>query len=127
MYAKNEVLLEPGWISDDFEFREPCFYKLVTMVTCDDDSLNIYTVPVGRYNQQASVKEYKYEEKNKSALIVPGKYISEKEPSNISEKKTMRLYIVPGSPTLFYQKCNHISCILSSLASALYYMGDRYA
>ena len=22
-YAKNEVVLEPGWISDDFEFREP--------------------------------------------------------------------------------------------------------
>ena len=22
-YAKNKVVLEPGWISDDFEFREP--------------------------------------------------------------------------------------------------------
>ena len=22
-YAKNDVVLEPGWISDDFELREP--------------------------------------------------------------------------------------------------------
>ena len=58
-YAKNEVLLEPGWSSDPFEFHEPEFYKLVTRVTRDDDSQNIYTLPVGRCNQQKSVKEYK--------------------------------------------------------------------
>ena len=46
-YAKNEVLLEPGWISDAFKFREPLLYKLVTTVTIDDDSKNIYTVTVG--------------------------------------------------------------------------------
>ena len=39
----------------------------------------------------------------------------------------MRLYIFPGAPTLFYQQGNHNSCILSSLASALHYMGDEYA
>ena len=39
----------------------------------------------------------------------------------------MCLYIVPGAPTLFYQQGNHNSCILSSLASALNYMGDIYA
>ena len=39
----------------------------------------------------------------------------------------MRLYIVPGAHTLFYQKHNHNSCILSSLASALNCMGDEYA
>ena len=33
-YAKNDVVLEPGWISDDFELREPELYKLVTTVTC---------------------------------------------------------------------------------------------
>ena len=47
-YAKNEVLLEPGWISDAFEFHEPELYKLVTTVTRDDDSQNIFTVPVLR-------------------------------------------------------------------------------
>ena len=36
--AKNEVVLQLGWISDAFEFHEPEFYKLVTMVTLDDDS-----------------------------------------------------------------------------------------
>ena len=39
----------------------------------------------------------------------------------------MCLYIVPGAFTLFYQQGNHNSCILSSLASALYYIGDEYA
>ena len=37
-YAKNEFILEPGWISNAFEFREPECYKLATKVTCDDDS-----------------------------------------------------------------------------------------
>ena len=39
----------------------------------------------------------------------------------------MHLYIVPDAPTLFYKKVNHNSCILSSLASVLHYMGDKYA
>ena len=52
-YAKNEVVLEPSWISDAFELREPELYKLVTTVTCDDESPNIYFVPVGRFNIQA--------------------------------------------------------------------------
>ena len=47
-YAKNEVVLEPGWISDDFESIEPELNKLVTMVTRDNESRNIYTVPVQR-------------------------------------------------------------------------------
>ena len=72
------------------------------------------------------VEEYKYEEKRKNALIGPGEYISKKETRKISEKKTMFLYIVPVAPTLFYQQVNKNSCILSSLASALQYMGDEY-
>ena len=47
-YAKNDVVLEPGCIIDVFELREPEFYKLVTTVTRDDESPNIYTVPVGQ-------------------------------------------------------------------------------
>ena len=46
--AKNEVVLEPGIVSDAFEFRGPEFYKLATTVTRDDDSQNINTVPVGK-------------------------------------------------------------------------------
>ena len=39
----------------------------------------------------------------------------------------MRLYIVAGAPTVFYQQFNQSSCILSSLASTLHYMSDKYA
>ena len=52
MYVKNEVVLQPGWISDAFEFREPELYKLVKTVTRDDDSKNIFIITVGQYNQQ---------------------------------------------------------------------------
>ena len=86
-YTKNEVVLQPSWIRDAFEFREPEFYKLVTTVTHDDDSQHAYTVPVERFNKQTSVKESKYEEKRKSALIVPGESIPKKEPSKIPENK----------------------------------------
>ena len=56
---------------------------------------------------QTSVDESKYEEIHQNALIFPGGSISKKEPSKISEKKKIRLYIVPGAPTLFYQQGNH--------------------
>ena len=95
-------------------------------VTCDDDSRNIYTVPIGRCNQHTSVEESQYEEKRKNALIVPGDFISKKEPSKISENKKICLYIFIGAPTLFYKQGNHNSCILSSLASSLHYMSDEY-
>ena len=45
------------------------------MVTHDDDSPNIYTVPVGKFNLQKSVYESKYEEINHNALIFPGGFI----------------------------------------------------
>ena len=107
--------------------RELVLYKLLTTVTRDYDSQNIYTAPVGIFNQQKLVEESKYEEKRKNALIGLGEYISKKEPSMITEKKTMLLYIVTCAPTLFYQQLNHDSFILSSLASAFHYMGDDYA
>ena len=50
-YAKNEVVLQPGWISDNFEFREPELYKLLTTVTLNYDSKSMYTVPVGQCTQ----------------------------------------------------------------------------
>ena len=86
-YEKNEVVLEPFWISDAFELRESEFYKLVKTVTCDDDSPNIYTIPVGKSDLHTSVDESKYEEIHQNSLICPGGYISKKEPSKISLKK----------------------------------------
>ena len=44
----------------------------MTTVTRDDDSPNIYTVPVGRCDLQTSVDESKYEEIHQNALICPG-------------------------------------------------------
>ena len=99
----------------------------MTTVTRDDESQHIYTVRVGQCNQHTSVEEYEYEEKPNSVVIVPGNFIPKKEPINISENQIMRLYIVPGAPTLLYQQGNKNLCILSSLASALHYMGDGYA
>ena len=82
--CEKKVVLQPGWISDTFEFREPELYKLMTTVTRDDNSRNIYTVPVGRCNQQTSVEESTYEEKPKSALIFTGEYILKKERRKIT-------------------------------------------
>ena len=44
----------------------------MTTVTRDDDSQNIYTVPVGICNKHTSVEDSKYEKKHKNVLIVPG-------------------------------------------------------
>ena len=77
-YAKNDVVLEPGQISDTFEFREPVFYKIVTMVTRDDDSPNIYTVPVGKCNLQTSADDSKYQEIHHNELVCTGESISKK-------------------------------------------------
>ena len=38
-----------------------------------------------------------------------------------------RLLIVPGGTTLKFSQGNHNSCIISSLVSGLYYMGDELA
>ena len=99
----------------------------MTTVTLDDESPNIYTVPVGRYDIQKSVDESKYEEIHQNVLICPGGSISKNEPSKISEKKKIVLYIVHGSPTLFCQQGNQNSCIISSLVSELHSMGDEHA
>ena len=56
----------------------------MTTLTRDDNSKNINAIPVGRFNQQTSVEESKYEEKRKSALIVVGGSISKKELRKIS-------------------------------------------
>ena len=47
-------------------------------LTRDDDSWNIFTVPVGRSNELKSVDDYKYEEKCQHSLICPGESISNK-------------------------------------------------
>ena len=48
---------------------------LVTTVTRDDGSRNIYTVPVGQCNELTSVDESNYEEKRQNVLVYTGEYI----------------------------------------------------
>ena len=79
IYVKNEVVLEPGWIIDDFELHEPEFYKLVTTVTHDDEIQNNYTVPVGQCNELTSVNESKYEEIRHNALNCPGYHLRNRD------------------------------------------------
>ena len=126
-YAKNEVVIEPGWISNAFELREPWLYKLVTTVTHDDDIQNMYTVPVWQCNELTSVDESKYEEKRQNSLICPSEYISKKNWARYHKKRLCAYTLFLVHPSLFYQQGNHNSCILSSLASAFHYMGDKYA
>ena len=64
----------------------------MTTVTRNDDNQKIYTSPFGRYNQQTSVEESKYEEKRKNGLIGSGESISNKEPD-----KYMVLLQLPGA------------------------------
>ena len=45
------------------------------MLTHDDDSPNMYTVPVGRCDIQTSVDESKYEEIHQNSFICPGESI----------------------------------------------------
>ena len=78
IYAKNEVVLEPVWISDAFELCEPEIYNLATTVTRDDESKNIFTVSIVLYNEQTSDDESKYEEKHNNALIGPVESIAKK-------------------------------------------------
>ena len=54
-YANHLAALEPGWIRENFEFREPEFYKLMTTVTCDETKHKTFIVPIGRCALHTSV------------------------------------------------------------------------
>ena len=66
-YANNLAALESGWICDNFEFREPEFYKLVTTVTCDETKHKTYTVPFGRCALHTSVYLHNFVDMHQSA------------------------------------------------------------
>ena len=95
-------------------FSEPDFYKQVTTVTCDETQHKTYIVPVGRCALYTSKDEPNFMDMHSNALI----YLGE------SNKKEER---VPDGPTMKYSQGIQNSCIISSLALALYYMGDELA
>ena len=84
-HANIVVSLEPGWIRDNFEFREPELYKLVTTVTCDETKHKNYTVPVGRCALNTSVFVPNFVDMHHNALIFLGGYNKKEEPSKISD------------------------------------------
>ena len=86
----------------------------MTPVTCDETQHKTYILPVGRCALHTSKDEPKFVDIHSNALIcLVG-----------SNKKEER---VPDGPTIKYSQGIHNSCIISSLASALYYMGDELA
>ena len=113
-YENNEVALEQCWIREIFEFSEPDFYKQVTTVTCDETRHKTYIVHVGRCSLNTSQDEHKVLDINSNALTCLCK----------SNKKNE---CVPDGPTIKYSQGIKNSCTLSSLASALYYMGEELA
>ena len=99
---------------ENFEFSEPDFYKQLTTLTCDETRHKTYILPVGRCALYTSKYEPNFMDMHSNALTCLGK----------SNKKKER---VPDGPTIKYSQAIQNSFIISSLASALYYMGDELA
>ena len=113
-FKNNEVALEQCWIREIFEFSEPDLYKQVTTARCDVTRHKTYTVPVGRCSLNTSQEKHNYLDMNSNAFTSLGKSNKKRE-------------CVPDGPTIkYYQGIQH-SYIISSLASALYYMGYELA
>ena len=73
-----------------------------------------YTVPVGRCYLNTSQEKHNYLDMHSNGLTCLGGYNKKKER-------------VPNVTTIEYSQGIQESCIISSLASALYYMGDVHA
>ena len=113
-FNNMEFPLEPICMGDNFEFSEPYFYKQVTERICDLTGRKTFTVPVGRCSLNTSQEKQNYLDMHSKAFTSLGKSNKKKEQ-------------VPDGPTIKYSQGIKNSCILSSLALALYYMGDVLA
>ena len=86
----------------------------MTTVTCDETQHKTYIVPVGQCDIHTSQDDPNFLDIHSNALTCLGE----------SNKKKER---VPDGPTIKYSQSIHNSCIISSLASSLYYMIDELA
>ena len=86
----------------------------MTTVTCDETEHKTYPVPVGRFALHNSQDEPNFVDMHHNALICIGE----------SNKKEERVH---DGPTIKYSQGIQNSCIISSLASALYYTEDELA
>ena len=86
----------------------------MTTVRCHETRHKTYNVPVLRCSLNTSQDEHNFLDMHSNALTCVGE----------SDKKKER---VPDGPTIKYSQGIQNSCIISSLASALYYMRDELA
>ena len=86
----------------------------MTTVRCDETRNKTYNVPVGRCSLNTSQEKHNYLDIHYNALTCLGESNKKKEH-------------VPDGPTIKYSQGIKNSCIISSLASALYYIGDELA
>ena len=86
----------------------------MTTVTCDETRHKTYIVTVGLCALHTSQDEPNFLDMHYNALTCLGQYNKKKE-------------CVPDGPTIKYTQGIQNLCIISSLASALYYMGDELA
>ena len=84
------------------------------MVTCDETQHTTYILPVGRCALHTSQDEPNIVDMHSNEVICLGGYNRKYE-------------CVPDGPTIKYSQGIQNSCIISSLALALYYMGDELA
>ena len=74
-----EVPLKPSWMSDNFEFSEPYFYKQVTDWGSGLTGYKTYTVPVGRCSKNTSQEKQNYWDMLSKAFTSKGKSNKKKE------------------------------------------------
>ena len=86
----------------------------MTTIRCDETRHKTYNVPVGRFSLNTLQEKHNYLDMHSNSLTCLGK----------SNKKKER---VPDGPTIKYSQGIQNSYIISSLVSALYYMGDKLA
>ena len=110
-FNNNEVPLEQCWIRENLEFSEPYFYKQVTDRRRDLTGHKTYSVPVGRCSLNTLQEKHNYLDMHSKAFTYLGESIKKEEQ-------------VPDGPTIKYSQEIQNSCIISSLALALYYMVD---
>ena len=86
----------------------------MTKVGLDKTRHKTYNVPVGRCSLNTSQEKHNCLDMHSNAFTSLGKSNKKKEQ-------------VPNGPTMKYSQGIQISCIISPLTSAFYYMGDELA
>jgi len=136
-----EVVLDIDWIEENFKIREPDFFNALT--NSKEDKV-ILPVPIGKprgrlrpnsiqdtlSNDGQEEDDFKPSCKAARSAASDLTFQSSKMPQSsafkLSAKAPRKSLIPEDSPPVFYQQRETSSCVISSLASAMYYIGDTY-